>query len=195
MNQQPTTSIEDRDLIRRLLLRQEPAWLEFVQKFERLVWSQVSRTANRMNIPVSKAEIEDICALVFASLLKSNMRSLRSFNGKSRLSTWLTVVSRRIGMRELGKKTRQLARESLQQDSVPAQEPDALSRMVQVEDRKRLHSTLESLGNEDKEILELFYDQNMGYKEISATLGISVNTVGPKLTRAHNRLRNRMRWS
>ena len=195
MNQQPTTSIEDRDLIRRLLLRQEPAWLEFVQKFERLVWSQVSRTANRMNIPVSKAEIEDICALVFASLLKSDMRSLRSFNGKSRLSTWLTVVSRRIGMRELGKKTRQLARESLQQDSVPAQEPDALSRMVQVEDRKRLHSTLESLGNEDKEILELFYDQNMGYKEISAKLGISVNTVGPKLTRAHNRLRNRMRWS
>ena len=194
MTQTPTTSIEERDLIRRLLLRHENAWKEFVHRFERLIFSQVGRTVHRLNMQVSNSEIEDICAIVFSQLLQDNMKSLRSFNGRSKLGTWLTVITRRASLRELVGKRQQVLDESLQ-NTVAGNQRDALSELIRNEDQDRLKTSMESLGNTDREILTLFYEQNMGYKEISAKLGISVNTVGPKLTRAHKRLRKKMRWS
>lgn len=194
MRNEPMMSIEDTDLIHRLLQRQENAWHEFVRRYQRLIYAQVARSAARLSIELAEAEREDICAQVFSALLSNDMRSLRSFDGRSKLSTWLTVVSRRVCIRELQKRRSDRQQQTLP-ENVKAQSVDGLSHMIRCEDQNRLRETMDALEAADREILQLYYDQNMCYQEISLKLGISVNTVGPKLTRAHDRLRKRLRWS
>lgn len=194
MKPEPTSSIDEKDLIRRLLLRHDSAWSEFLHHYQRLICSQINRTAARLNHRLKSSEVEDLCATVLTELLQQDMKCLRAFDGRSKLSTWLTVVTRRITLRQLTRK-RPPECDGALLDGHSTRQPDALTALIRTEDQHRLKSSIESLDPGDREILTLYYEKNMGYREISVALGISMNTVGPKLSRAHSRLKKRMRWS
>ena len=42
---------------------------------------------------------------------------------------------------------------------------------------------------DDQRILRLFYEEGQSYQQIAESLEVSINTVGPKLDRARQRLR------
>jgi predicted DNA-binding protein YlxM (UPF0122 family) len=66
---------------------------------------------------------------------------------------------------------------------------EVLADLIRREDILHLRHTLNRLSESDRRVLQLYYIENLAYAEISRRLSISVNTVGPKLHRAQQRLK------
>ena len=190
--------LSDRDLefelVQRLLRHDRKAWEEFVDSFQRLVVHRIRRTADECRFKLDESEVEDICAEVFSGLLSNEMSSLRRFQGKSKLGTWLSVIARRTCLRMLDRRPadRGIGTDSeydLAFAEFSSAMEDPLSRMIREETRSEFECKLHDLRETDREILELFYNQEKSYREIGELMGISTNAVGPKLSRAQKRLR------
>ncbi len=190
---------DDLKLVRQLLARQKNAWREFVQRFQDLVYARVHQTLERSRTQYDRSDIEDIFAEVFSSLLANDFRSLRNFRGESSLATWLAVVAQRVCIRQaqkLGRERTNIADSRPLSDLVVhAGQSEGLHDLIQKEDVKRLKSKLGKLEKNDQKILTLYFFEELGYGEISQRMGISINSVGPKLQRARERLRKLMRFS
>ena len=91
----------DRNLLERCLQRKPRAWEDFVDRFMGLVIHVVNHTARARSIRLSAADRDDLCAEVFLASIKNDFALLRNFRGKSSLATYLTVVARRIVVKEL----------------------------------------------------------------------------------------------
>jgi RNA polymerase sigma-70 factor (ECF subfamily) len=119
------------------------------------------------------------------------MESLKQFSGRSRLSTWLFVVVRRIALRHLARLRRLPASTELDLcDLIPEPSGQAIE---QTEKLELIQQARQQLSPADQEVLRMFYDAEMPYDQLASVLNISVNTVGPKLDRARRRLRALMK--
>ncbi len=192
-------SSEELDLIRRLLAGDRDAWCRFVQRYSGVVYSAVGKAAREWQVSVSSGDREDLCAEVFAELLHDDCRALRHFRGQARLSTWLVTITRRTCHRHFRRRWKEpLSFESpsaatdatclSSQEPATSESSDALRRLIRREERGAVRQALQQLKASDREVLRLFYDENLPYAEIGRRLGISINTVGPKLHRAQRRL-------
>lgn len=153
----------------------------------------VASTAQECNRALGRADAEDICAEVFACLVANDYASLRRFEGRSSLSTWLSVIARRIALRCMIKPRLDVAAgDSDGQPSPPepsTAQDSALAQLIRAEDAARLNKMLQRLNPPDQQVLRMFYVEHLAYAEISKRMGISINTVGPKLHRAQQRLK------
>ncbi len=189
---------EERHLIAALLARDRNAWSEFVQRFQGLVYARVARTAMEFNRRLDRSEIEDVCAEIFASLVENDCASLRRFEGRSSLTTWLAVISRRRCLKWMQRRIERQAHGNQRLEELPSPDleaggsEDILAAVVQTEDRDRLREMLQQLSDGDRSVLQRFFFDGYSYADISRELGISINTVGPKLRRAQLRLRKLM---
>lgn len=181
----------DADLIQRLVIGDPAAWRLFVLKYQRLVLARVSRTLGQFGQQNDQALAEDICADVFALLVSNGCAQLRRFEGRSKLSTWLDVIARRVCLRKLSQS--QLRSNHLVGPADLATVAGAAGDdSVLAEDRQELRSAMKQLARGDRVVLELFYFEERTYAQIASELELSINTVGPKLQRAQKRLRKLM---
>ncbi|MCO6454606.1 MAG: sigma-70 family RNA polymerase sigma factor [Pirellulaceae bacterium] len=182
---------DDQALVRRLVARDEAAWVEFVARYDRLLQSRILAACRETGRANGLAElVSEISAELYAALVEQDMKVLRSYSGRSRLSTWLAVIARRVALRHVCRLSRVTARADLDA-CVPLAE--------QTSDETQRHQRLQlvalarsQLSPRDQLLLRLFYDESRSYKEIAQQLAISVNAVGPKLDRARQRLRRLM---
>ena len=91
----------DRNLLQRCLMREPRSWEDFVDRFLGLVVHVVDHTAQCRSIRLTNEDREDVCAEVFLTLLNDDFAVLRHFRGESSLATYLTVISRRVVVREM----------------------------------------------------------------------------------------------
>ncbi len=186
-------------MIRRLLAGDRDAWCRFVERYSGVVYSAVGKAAREWQVSVSSGDREDLCAEVFAELLHDDCRALRHFRGQARLSTWLVTITRRTCHRHFRRRWKEpVLLESSptagNDTDVSACEPatsessEALRQLIRREEQGAVRQALRQLKASDREVLHLFYAENLPYAEIGRRLGISINTVGPKLHRAQRRL-------
>ena len=121
--------------------------------------------------------------------IKNEFAVLRNFRGKSSLATYLTVIARRIVVREL------LTRIST------ARLGDATSYPVQgladphppVEERLGDHEEVERLLGElqgaEAQVVRMYHLEGKSYQEISVAVGMPENSIGPILSRARSKMR------
>jgi len=182
------------ELVRSMLVRDRGAWRQFVDTYQGLVRARVVRTAAETQRRLDAADIEDVCAEVFAGLLINDLASLRRFEGRSSLATWLSVVARRICLqwlsrRTIGSQATGSIDEVADDAAARCRSDDVLGRLIDGEDARRLNSMLNRLNEADQTVLRMFYLQGRSYADISRQLQISINSVGAKLQRAQKRLR------
>ena len=162
------------------------------------MYARVARTALEFSRHLDRSAIEDISAEIFAALVENDFASLRRFEGRSSLATWLAVISRRSCLKwmQKGSQRQELANQRIDDvrhgDIAGGGSEDILAAMIQTEDRLRLRTMLNRLNDGDRSVLRMFFLDGLSYVEISRDLGISINSVGPKLQRAQARLRNLM---
>ena len=190
-------NLDEKNLIERLLSRQRQAWNEFVARYQKVICAQIHRTSRRCNRRFNQADFEDVCSEVFSVLLTNDMASLRAFRGSSSLSTWLTVIARRICLRHIDRQPPEFTNGSLGTSLVQGvrcdDDPiDVLGSLIRDEESRQLGSSLARLRERDRELLALYFDQRLSYQEIGQRMGISMNSVGPKIQRAQQRLRKLM---
>ncbi|MDR1483670.1 MAG: hypothetical protein LBT09_02485 [Planctomycetaceae bacterium] len=97
----------DRELLIRCLDEQPRAWEDFVDRFLGLVLHIVDYTATNRDIRISIEDRNTLCECVFAALGHDNYRLLRNFSERSSITTYLSVVARRIIIRTLMNQTYQ----------------------------------------------------------------------------------------
>lgn len=67
-------------------------------------------------------------------------------------------------------------------------DPDPYDETVQHERRRLLHSALQQLRKTCQDSINMFYLQHLTYKDMAERLGISVNTVGSRLSKCLDKL-------
>ncbi len=186
-----TTANEDLELIAKLLDRQRSGWRELVDRFGRLVSSRIRFTLELYSPQFDSADVEDLVAEVFAELLKNDLKALRNFQGNCRLATWLSVIGHRRALKWINR--RQQMKSDAHSVEQMTDDGEQLRTMLAREDAAEVVDRLTTLKPSDQTILRLFYLEENSYQEISSKMGISVNSVGPKLSRAQQRLQKKMR--
>ena len=81
---------DDREVIRELLAGGPEAWDRFVRDHRRVVFKAVHAAAFRFR--ATAADVDDAAGQVFLELLEDDAKLLRGFQGKSALTTWLSVI-------------------------------------------------------------------------------------------------------
>ncbi len=184
----------DLDLVHRLIAREEAAWRELLATYRPAIVRGATQGFAELQITPTEARLEEVGAEVVFTLLRNDCAALRSFQGRSTLATWLTVISRRV-CRAMQLKherigsARAINTENFDWNAIPARHSSQeLAEDLQCELRV-LRNCVARLAAADQVILELCFMKGLSYQAMADALGIKTNTVGPKLTRARQRLR------
>jgi RNA polymerase sigma-70 factor, ECF subfamily len=187
----PLTDV-DRELLQRLVAKKAGAWNDFVDRYLSLIYHAIHHTAHLRSARLTPEDVEDIAAEVLVQLITGDYKALREFKGSASLSTYLTVIARRICVHEITR--RQQVRESIRKGDVrpaaattdEADDPAAAKAMEKLEDVEVL---MRQLKGREREVVRLFYMEGHTYEEISTELDIPVNSIGAVLSRARAKLR------
>jgi RNA polymerase sigma-70 factor (ECF subfamily) len=177
----------DRNLLQRCLQHDTGAWNDFVDRFLGLVYHVIHYTAHLRSTPLSPEEVEDIAQEVLLQVVANDYAVLKQFRGKSSLATYLTVIARRICVHQLAKLAP--TKKALPVEMKRADEDDHPRTRVGLERQEEVLKLLRRLPSREREVVRLFYLEGRTYEEISATLNMPVNTIGPVLSRAKKRLK------
>lgn len=179
----------DRNLLDRCLQRRPRAWEDFVDRFMGLVIHVVNHTSQARSIRISNSDRDDLCAEVFLALIANDFAVLRNFRGQSSLATYLTVVARRIVVKELLQRQSQ----AVLKTAVSQPQAKAVDSQQNIEQRLSNHEEvarlLGGLQGTEAEVVRMFHLEGKSYHEISDTVGMPENSIGPILTRARNKMR------
>ena len=186
----------DKQLLKRCLDREPRAWEDFVDRFVGLVVHVVNHTGNSRSLLLSEQDREDFTAEVFLAILADDFAVLRRFRGASSLATYLTVISRRVVVRELLKRKISALqpgesgilerKAAMHQKNGNGHAPSAEERF---DNRDEVQKLMDSLSREEAEVVRLYHLEGKSYHEISAHMSIPENSIGPTLSRARARMR------
>jgi RNA polymerase sigma-70 factor (ECF subfamily) len=180
----------DRTLLQRCLNHEPGAWNDFVDRYLGLIYHVVHHTAHLRSVPLRPEDVEDVAAEVLLQLVANNYAILRQFRGQSSLGTYLTVIARRSCIHELVKRGGgpeghlRVATQRLANDY--EERPKG---QVGLENLEEVQKLLNKLPTKERQVVRLFYFEGRNYEEISTALHIPVNSIGPILSRARQKLR------
>jgi RNA polymerase sigma-70 factor (ECF subfamily) len=168
------------------LARQPHAWEDFVDRFLGLVVHVIRHTAHSRSIAVTPHDLEDLASEVFMAIVADDFAVLRRFRGQSSLATYLTVIARRVVVKELLKRRIVPSHGGADVDHVQDEGPHAEERLENHEEVQRL---LSELHGDEADIVRMYHLEGKSYLEISRQMGVPENSIGPTLSRARAKLR------
>lgn len=182
-----TLTAVDRELLDRCLARKPRSWEDFVDRFIGLVHHVVDQTCESRSMGLTSEDREDVIAEVFVALINDDFAVLRRFRGESSLATYLTVISRRVAIKELLRRRMSHAGNGSSDVDVS----NRASRHVekQKEEREQVQRLLKTLDGIEADLVRMRYLDGMSYGEIEAASGVPANSIGPTLSRAKAKLR------
>ena len=176
----------DRELLDRCLRHDPGAWNDFVDRYVGLIYHVIQSTAHLRNTNLRPEDVEDLAAEVLLQVIAKDFAALRQFKGQSSLAAYLTVIARRACVHELER--RAVARQAIRSRpaAVAKEKPPAKDGLETLE---QVQKVLRKLPVKERQVVRLHFLDGMSYEEISAETGIPVNSIGPILTRAKQKLR------
>jgi RNA polymerase sigma-70 factor, ECF subfamily len=179
----------DRDILRRCLSHQPGAWNDFVDRYLGLIYHVIHHTAHQRSAPLQPEDIEDLAAEILLQLVAGDYAVLRQFKGQCSLATYLTVVARRICVHQLAHRTASPEVQPANHQELDHAVEKRPRTPRQAENLDEIEGLLKTLHGKEREVIRLRYLEGRSYEEISAALHIPVNSIGPVLARAKNKLR------
>lgn len=180
----------DRELLQRCLNRSPGGWDDFVDRFLGLVQHVVDHTTSTRSILLPPTVREDLVSDVFVCLLKNDLGVLRRFRGQSSLATYLTVIARRVVVRNILQRRLYSSRERTNTEHLESGVPALDSTFSLVENVDSIETALNKLSQEEATAVRMFHLEGKSYREISLKIGMAENSVGPYLTRARAKMRD-----
>lgn len=138
----------------------------------------VFRTLQRLGIPAS--DLEDVLQEVFLVV----HRRLHTFDGSSRLSTWLYGICLRVAAAHRRRAYFRRERATSTFDDTIADEPgsDPESLALREEARSRLERALDTLSLEKRAVFVMFEIDGLSTNQIAEIIGTPVGTVYSRLS-------------
>lgn len=177
----------DRNLLDRCMGHKPRSWEDFVDRFMGLVVHVINHTASCRSIRLSPADREDLAAEVFLAFVDNDLAVLRHFRRESSLATYLTVIARRVVVRKLVERHASTPLSEMVEDAV-ADDDEAEQR---ISDQEQVQLLLDGLEGSEADVVRMYHLEGRSYQEISRTVGMPMNSVGPTLSRARRKMRLR----
>lgn len=181
----------DRILLARCLERQPGAWRDFVDRYSGVFVHVIHHTANARSVQVSSHDIDDLLADIFLAVLDDDFAVLRRFRGESSLATYLTVIARRVVVREIVhlRLSEAMGHVRAHGETLDQAQANDVNGSARIENSELVQRMLSGLAETEAAVVKLFHLEGKSYREISAGLGVPENTIGPTLSRAREKLR------
>ncbi len=179
------SKLSDIELIEQTLAGNQFAYADLVKRHQRFVFTLSMRFAK------GREDAEEIAQDCFVKAY----RSLASFQGQSKFSTWLYSIVYTTAMTFLRKK--RVDTDSIDDEGtfVQIESHESAYDTNNAENKSRsyyLNQAIEQLLPDDATIITLFYKGEQSLEEIAQTMGIETNTVKVKLFRARQRLKEKL---
>ena len=167
-------------LVQSILNGNTANFAQLVDQYKDLVYTLAVRMLK------NKEEAEEVSQDAFIKIYKS----LKSFKGDSKLSTWIYKITYNCCLDQLKKNKKHL-------NDVPITEnnyneidtiDNALEGLKKTEKQELIRSCVYQLPEESSAIITLFYFDELSLDEISKITGIEANTVKVRLFRARKKL-------
>lgn len=178
----------DRRLAKACIHRDSKAWSEFLDRFAPLFVHVVRQAAALRSMPLDQATEDDLVAEILTRLVDDDFKILRTFRGKARLSTFLTVIARRVAVNHLARIQAMRKRQVEANAGAELASADS-SHEIAVANADEVRYLLDSLKGRELELVRAFFVDNKTYHEISQEMGIPENSIGPTLSRIREKLR------
>jgi RNA polymerase sigma-70 factor (ECF subfamily) len=142
-----------------------------------------------------KALVLSVCHVYFPGNEKDDLfqeiwteifKSIDTFKGKAKLSTWIFSVARNTSLSYLEKQKRKAPHTAV----LPASLPGAGSPEETVLSREKVNGILARLSPEFQEVLLQKYLFDQSYEELAEKLNIPVSTVKSRLFEARKKMRD-----
>ncbi len=180
--------MSDAELVRQAKAGRTEAYAELVRR-----WA--GRVTALCHARVGNAHLADDLA---QDTLLRGFRALQSLSDPERFGAWLCGIALRVCLDHCkSPRNKQVPFSTLDDDHQPDHYlacscESALSILEREEERQLLLAQVEELPPNYRQVLMLFYYQDITYREIADLLGVSVPTVNARLTRARAMLRARL---
>lgn len=178
----------DRRLLDRCLAHEPGAWRDFVDRYMGLIYHVIQHASYARTANLKPEDVEDIAAEIFLAIVDDDYKVLRNFRRSSALPTYLTVIARRVCVKELIRRRREeaLGHVTASRAAVADETPDEIEPIAAAEEVNRM---LEGLPDREAQVVTLYHLKFLNYRQIAKQLGIPENSVGPILTRAREGMR------
>ena len=190
----PKIDDPDVELIKQFLKGDEESFNRLVLSYQNRVYGLCYRITGNLD------EAEEVSQEIFITVYKS----LKSFRGESRFSTWLyriTVNHCKNRMKYLGRRG-YFSSESYDQPvevedgevskQIESEEMDALGTLEQKETQKLVQEKIAELEDEHREVILLRDMEGLSYEEIADILGLREGTVKSRIHRARLELKAKL---
>jgi RNA polymerase sigma factor (sigma-70 family) len=179
------SKLSDSELIEQTLAGNQSAYADLVKRHQRFVFTLAMRFAK------GREDAEEIAQDCFIKAY----RSLASFQGSSKFTTWLYSIVYTTAMTFLRKK--RIDTDSIDDENTYIQVANQSSGydVNSAENKSRsyyLNQAIEQLLPDDAAIITLFYKGEQSLEEIGQAMGMEANTVKVKLFRARQRLKEKL---
>jgi RNA polymerase sigma-70 factor (ECF subfamily) len=173
----------DAELVQAVLGGQRDMFAQLIERYEPLV-----RAAARSILHDFHAA-EDVAQITFLA----GYRKLGSLRRPARFGAWVMQIARREAIRLNGKAKRHAA-EPIDERKLPAAAPNPSGGSGGLDGASQgLLDAVMNLPEHENQVLMLRYFQQQSVQQIAAMLDRPVGTVTKQLSRAHDRLRNRLK--
>nr|WP_040770156.1 sigma-70 family RNA polymerase sigma factor [Rhodopirellula maiorica] len=178
----------DRQFLQRCLERAPRAWQNFVDRFLGLVVHVANHTAESRGISLDQSTRDDLVAEVFLALIANDFGVLRRFRRNCSLATYLTVVARRVIARRLAASQRGLQTSS-QLETANLDGVGDNGHQSRIENREEVQQLMLRLDPQEANVVRMYHLEGKSYQEISQSVGMAENSIGPVLSRARSKMR------
>lgn len=173
-------------LLQRLLVEDHDAWCELVRTYTGLLLDVARRTFSTYGFSTSRHDHEDVVSAVWQNLLANERRQVRTCIERRNLLPTLYVLVRN---RCVDVMRRQKIEAEPIDDDCPVPAPDSVPDLDEPITPETGLAAMEILSPREKTCVELFFLHDRKYREITDITGIPINSIGPTLQRALDKMR------
>lgn len=173
-------TINDQEYIDRVLEGDHSAFAALVDQYKHLVFTLA------MQMVKHQEEAEEVSQDTFIKVFKS----LRSYKGDSKFSTWIYRVAYNTCLDRIKKNKRKQQTYTIDEmtENQIQDTENALDIMEQEEKKQAITKCMDSLNPDDRALMTLFYFEELSLDEIGKVLNLKPNNVKVKLFRSRKRL-------
>ncbi|MGV6831343.1 MAG: RNA polymerase sigma factor [bacterium] len=178
-------TINDQEYIDKVLAGDQSAFAVIVDQYKDLVFSIAIQMVKHQE------EAEEVAQDTFIKVFKS----LRSYKGDSKFSTWIYRVAYNTSLDRIKKNKRKQQTYTIDEftENQVKDMEDALDILEVNERNKAVEEVMKLLHPDDSTLLNLFYFEELSLDEIGKIMYLKPNNVKVKLFRARKRLATLMR--
>lgn len=176
----------DSELVRLTLAGRKEAFAELAQRWAPRLLAICHSRVRRADVA------EDLAQETFLR----GFRALHTLSDANKVGTWLMGIAIRASLDWLKARERRTIPFSALRPDQPIDDllsqQDSENPVIQAEERQRLISEVEALPEVFRQVVMLYYYDDLTYRDLAALLNVSTATINARLTKARSLLRERL---